>query len=324
MVVRGRSSATVSVGQAVIGFGLITVGVVATLATVLGFFGSAWWLFDFAANFRAHLAVVLLLVALTYALLFSKAMGLFFMAMAIINGLLVLPMYTDSPAEAANGSPDLTIVSFNVGQRASIRETTFRWVDTVQPDIVVLVDSTEEWSRTEQLGSGYNVQTDIPLDRTYGITVLSNEAVDTELLRASSVRDYVVRIEAAVGDQPVVVYAIQARRASNVTDAGYRDEYLEDVSRMVQGETDPTVVVGDFQAAPWSHAFRSMESDAELVNSMRGFGLQTTWPANRWAFFRLPVDHLLHSEQLTTVDRWLGPLFGVDHRPIVVTINKSA
>ena len=35
-----------SAGQAVLGFALVAAGVIGTLATVLGFFGSAWWLFD--------------------------------------------------------------------------------------------------------------------------------------------------------------------------------------------------------------------------------------------------------------------------------------
>lgn len=320
MVVRGKSSATVAVGQGVVGFGLVAVGVVATLATILGFFGSTWWLFDYAANFRAHLAVVLTIVALAYALLFSKAMGLFFLAIAAINGFTILPLYSDSPAAAA-GEDRMTIVSFNVGQRASIRDATFRWIDTVEPDVVVLVDSTDQWVEATEMAAPYIAQTELPIDRSFGITVYAKEGLQTEILRASQIRDEVVRVEAEIGSQPVVIYAVQSRPGSNETDASYRDEYLAEVSRMVRDETDPAIVVGDMQASPWSHAFRSLESEAELENSMSGFGVQTTWPADRWAFFRLPIDHLLHSEELTTVDRYLGPIFGVEHRPLVVELG---
>jgi endonuclease/exonuclease/phosphatase (EEP) superfamily protein YafD len=320
MAAKGRSSAAVAVGQGFIGFGLVGIGVVATLATILGFFGSTWWLFDFAANFRAHLAVVLLLVALAYSLLFSKATGLFFLAMAVINGLMVLPLYSGSPAPTA-GDDNMTIVSFSVGQRASIRDATFRWINDVEPDLVVLLDSTNEWVRAEELAHPYKTQNDLPPDRTFGITILSKDSVETEILTASQVRDSVVRVEAAIGDQPVVIYAVQSRPASNATDADYRDEYLKEVSRMARAETKPTVVVGDFEATPWSHAFQDLADTASLENSMVGFGLQTTWPADRWKFFRIPIDHLLHSSELTTIDRYLGPTFGVDHRPIVVTLG---
>jgi endonuclease/exonuclease/phosphatase (EEP) superfamily protein YafD len=323
MGAKGRSSAAVAVGQGFVGLALVTVGVVATLATILGFFGSTWWLFDFAANFRAHLAVVLLVVALAYALVFSKATGLFFLGIAVINGLLVLPLYSGSPAAVA-GEDEMTIVSFNVGQRTSIRDVTFRWINSVEPDLVVLLDSTRDWVNSGELAAPYAPQTKLPLDRTYGITIMAREDVNTEVLLASPIRDSVVRIEARIGDRPIVIYAVQSRPSSNETDAGYRDDYFEDVARMVRGEVDPTVVVGDFQATPWSHVFRDLASEAELTNSMLGFGLQTTWPADRWAFFRLPFDHLLHSAELTTVDRYLGPTLGVDHRPLVVKLGMAA
>lgn len=324
MPVRGRTSAAFSVGQGVVGFAIVAVGVVATVATILGFFGSAWWLFDFAANYRAHLATVLLIVGLVYALLFSKAIGLMFIAVAVVNALVILPLYTESPAAAAKPEQGLTIVSFNVAQRASLRDQTFRWLDTVEADLVLLADATDAWVADEEYADRYSSQIDIPPDRTVGITVYSNKAVTAELVRASSARDYAVRIETSINDQPIVVYAVQSRGATNSTDAALRDEYLIDITRMVNDETLPTVVVGGLGASPWSHAFRDLETEADLTNSLRGYGIQATWPADHWAFLRIPIDHLLHSSELTTVDRYLGPSLGVDHRPIVVRLAEAA
>ena len=319
MAAKNKTSASVAVGQGVIGFALVTIGVVGTLATVLGFFGSTWWLFDFAANFRAHLAVVLLIVALLYALVFSKATGLFFMAMALLNGLLVLPLYTSSQEPSANDDT-LQIVSFSVEQRTSIRDQTFRWIDTLDADLILLLDSTDDWNRATDQLEGYTVQPQIPVDRTFGITILSPDGVEAQLLRISRLRDSAVRIEAAIGAEPIAIYAVQARPMTNESDANDRDAYLAEIARMARAETIPTIVVGDLQATPWSHAFRDLTATADLKNSLDSFGLQATWPADRWALFRLPLDHLLHSPDLTTVDRYLGPTFGVDHRPIVVTV----
>ncbi|MEA2001184.1 MAG: hypothetical protein U9N84_04780 [Actinomycetota bacterium] len=324
MAKRGKTRTAYAVSQGFIGFALVSVGVVASLATILGFFGSTWWLFDFAANFRAHLAVVLTMVALAYALTYSKATGLFFLAMAALNALTVLPMYSATPAVAVQEGEEMTIVSFNVAQRSSIRDATFRWIDGVEPDLVVLVDSTDDWVNAIEMARPYVVQSELPLDRTFGITILSLDNVETQVLRASRIRDSVVRVEASLGEQPIVIYAVQSRAPSNETNATYRDEYFDDVSKMVQSESVPTVIVGDFQTTPWSHAFQGLEEDTGLENSMAGFGLQTTWPADRWAFFRIPIDHLLHSPELTTIDRYLGPVLGVDHRPLVVKLGLAA
>jgi endonuclease/exonuclease/phosphatase (EEP) superfamily protein YafD len=324
MPARGRTSAAYSVGQGVLGFGIVSVGVVATVATIVGFFGSAWWLFDYVANFRAHLALALLVVAVAYALLFSKTMSLIFLAFAVVNALVILPLYTDSPAEAVDTDEGMTIVSFNVAQRASLRDATFLWLDTVDADLVLLTEATDDWVAAEGYSDKYSSHVEMPPDRTFGITVYSDHSVTAELVRASSARDYAVRIETEIGNRPIVVYGVQSRPASDATSAALRDEYLTDIARMAKGETLPTVVVGDLEASPWSHVFRYLESEADLTNSLRGYGIQATWPADRWAFVRIPMDHLLHSSELTTVDRYLGPSLGVDHRPIVVRLAEAA
>jgi endonuclease/exonuclease/phosphatase (EEP) superfamily protein YafD len=318
-----RSGTAVAIGQGFLGFALVTSGVVATLATILGFFGSSWWLFDWAANFRPHLAVILIIVALAYSLLFAKVTGLFFLAMALVNIAVILPLYTRSPAAAA-GTADLKVVSFDVAQRSSIRDITYQWIESVEPDIVILLDSTDPWQSVPALAEPYRVQTELPADRAFGITVLSRDDLETQLLRASQVNDSVVRIEAALGTQPIVIYAVQTRIPNSEGNATYRNEYLEDVAEMVRSESLPTVVVGDLNATPWSSAFRALTSKADLENSMDGFGLQTSWPADRWAFMRLPMDHLLHTAELTTISRELGPTFGVDHRPLIVTLAMAA
>jgi endonuclease/exonuclease/phosphatase (EEP) superfamily protein YafD len=312
-----------AVGQGFLGFGLVAVGVVASLATVLAFFGSTWWLFDFAANFRAHLAVVLVIVALGYALLFSKATALFFMLMAGVNAIVILPLYMGSPAPAT-GTDSLTVVSFNVDQKASIRDTAYGWINTVDPDIVVLTEATEAWTQPSDNTGPYHTLNDLPIDRTFGIAVMARENLDVELIQVTQVRDSLLRIVASIGDRPIVIYAVQSRVSSNEKDAALQQEYFAEVASLARQETDPTIIVGDFQSSPWSHTFQTLLTDAHLVDSLIGFGIQTTWPANRWAFFRLPFDNLIHSEDLTTVDRYLGPAFGTDHLPIVVTLAMAA
>jgi hypothetical protein len=44
------------------------VGVLATLATALAFFGSAWWGFDWLANLRWYLLWMLVIAAIIYSL----------------------------------------------------------------------------------------------------------------------------------------------------------------------------------------------------------------------------------------------------------------
>lgn len=95
-----------------------------------------------------------------------------------------------------------------------------------------------------------------------------------------------------------------------------RDRMLERTADWVaagSGSQQPTVVAGDLNAVPWSSALRRLRADAGLVDSLTGHGVQPSWPApDAWA--GLPLDHVLHTPDLVTVGRELGPSFGSDHR----------
>ena len=81
------------------------------------------------------------------------------------------------------------------------------------------------------------------------------------------------------------------------------------------------LVVGDFNATPWSAPFRNLVATADLENSQRGFGLQPSFPTTSSLLLRVPIDHLVHSPALEVTDRQLGPALGSDHFPLVVDLQ---
>ena len=81
-------------------------------------------------------------------------------------------------------------------------------------------------------------------------------------------------------------------------------------------------MVGDFNASTWSRGFGLVTRDAGLVNSQRGFGVQPSWPAD-YPLFGIPIDHMVHSTELTTVDRRLGENLGSDHYSLFVTVGLA-
>ncbi|MGD2051279.1 MAG: endonuclease/exonuclease/phosphatase family protein, partial [Acidimicrobiia bacterium] len=171
--------------------------------------------------------------------------------------------------------------------------------------------------------SGYEVRSEIPADRSYGITMLSREDLPVELLRIGEVRDSVLRVVASIGAQDVVVYAVHARAPSSSSGAAARDDVLAAVARLAAAETLPVIVVGDLNATPWSHAFRSLSSEADLRDSLDGFGYQASWPGHLPFFLQIPIDHLLLSPELTTINRLLGPDFGSDHKALYVSVGVA-
>lgn len=101
-----------------------------------------------------------------------------------------------------------------------------------------------------------------------------------------------------------------------------RDDILGWIGAWSAERSDAVAVVGDLNATPWSAAFRSLLERGELVDSQRDHGLQASWPADAGRL-GLPIDHLLHSRSLTTIERQLGPSFGSDHRMIHARIARN-
>jgi endonuclease/exonuclease/phosphatase (EEP) superfamily protein YafD len=113
------------------------------------------------------------------------------------------------------------------------------------------------------------------------------------------------------------VSPVSARRAR------HRDAQLEFAAQWALAHRGPAIVVGDFNATPWSHAFRRLLAATDLANSQRGFGVEASYSAHTSFLFRVPIDHLLHTPDLAVLDRRLGPAIGSDHFPLIVDLGKA-
>jgi endonuclease/exonuclease/phosphatase (EEP) superfamily protein YafD len=320
MPIKRADSAITSFARTFGGLALLTVGFLATVGTILGFFGSAWWMFDVMAGYRVQFAIALVISGILYGLILGRATSVIFLIAAAINIVLILPLYLDSPVEARDGGA-IDVASVNVRTTTAGRDAVFRWIEGSNADLVVLLESSEAWVElVRERGLGYRVMAQIPDDRVYGVTVLARSTLSVELLRAGDADEIVIRTETTVDDTPVVIYAFQPRTPTSPDTAAARDEVVDFVARRAQDETSPVIVVGALNVTPWSHSFRNLTNTANLIDSSRGFGFQPSWPATQWRPLHIPTDHLLHSPELTTVDRLVGPDVGSEHRPLLVRV----
>lgn len=321
MPIKRKSALGVSL-KTTLGLVLLTAGFLATLGTLLGFLGSFWWAFDVLASFRLQYAIVLLVTGLLYGVLLARGASWLFIAAALVNIAVLVPLYLRTPV-AAESDAGITIVSFNVQAINQERAQVMDWVDNSDADLVFLLESSEDWDDVFAQ-SRYRVLNELPVDRRYGITLLGRQPVEVELQRLGRAREPVLRVRTAIDDQEVVVYALHARPPTTEADAEHHAEVLEEVADWAAAETSPVVVIGDLNATPWAHSFQTLASRADLVNSAEGYGIQPTWPSDLPFGLNLPIDHMLHSPMLTTTAREIGPDLGSDHRPLTVTVGVAA
>jgi len=81
----------------------------------------------------------------------------------------------------------------------------------------------------------------------------------------------------------------------------------------------PVLVLGDFNATPWSQPFHRFQARTGLCDSRAGFGFAPSFPAAS-AALRIPIDHLLASCEIGVRDRRVERDVGSDHLPVVLDL----
>ncbi len=302
---------------------VVFLGGLLSAATIGGLVGSWWWPLDLAANFRPQYLLLLMTLAVAAGLLRRRVAGVVFLTAAVVNLSLVGPYLWGSGPEPGDGEP-LEVVSFNVGISNPWRGNVMEWLAEENPDVVFLFESSFEWEDSARFAElPYRMVVVVPPQRLSGITVLA---------RADLV-PVIVETPFDVGEAAAVVVTLDERRVTLLglhpvspttgARASARNQLLSDAGDWVAGRSTPVLVVGDFNATPWSAASRSLRWRGQLTDSLKGWGLQPTWP-DGWGPLMITIDNALHTLDLATVDRRTGPALGSAHRPLVITVSVGA
>lgn len=295
----------------------VLVGVV-TAATVVGFADGAHWTLTLVGAPRVHYAVALLaLAAAAAALRRWLIVAVAALAMAV-NLALVAPLWLGDPAEAAADAPTLDVVVFNA-KTATDTDALVEWLAREQPDVAVVPSTTRALTTT--IAARSELTPVLSPEETGDIDVMVFTATPPSAAIVPEWHAVVGgsrAVEAVVDLEGQLVRLLglypESPRTSARTDR--RDQMLARTAEWVaagSSSDQPTVIAGDLNAVPWSSALRRLRADAGLVDSLVGHGIQPSWPAPD-AWVGVPLDHVLHTPDLTTVERELGPSFGSDHR----------
>ncbi len=297
---------------------ILVVGALAVLATLLGFFGGQWWGFDVVASFRAQYAVVLFVCAGLLVLIQERTPAIWMAVAVVVNVALLAPMFVGSPLPAI-GTGRLEIVTFNTQLLEPLPQ--LDWVLANNPDVIILFESSRLAEGQLADFTDYAVNSGIAPGRDFGATVLTREPVTVERLLGSDTIGVAVRFETEINGRQVAVYGVHPASPTTQARAASRNADLALVGQRIADETIPVIVAGDLNATPWSHGYSLLVGPADLATTQLGTGLGATWPAHVLVPFRIPLDHILYSRDLTSTDREVGPVVESDHRPVRAVIG---
>lgn len=285
-----------------------------------------WWL-DVLANFRAQYVVGLAVLGLIIMMSRWHKTGYAVLGTALVNLVVVLPLYIGSPAEATIDTPSLRVMSFNLLSTNENYSDVIDYIRRVDPDLVLLHEASRPWEvAMESAELDYQIVRPRSDDLIFGtLVMLRGESVEaiSHGFAASNPRAVELNYTPEGWTQPISVLGTHPLAPTDQERADLRDAQLGFAGEWASSQTGAHIVVGDFNATPWSWPFRRLVGSTDLRNSQEGFGLQPSFSTESNLLLRVPIDHLLVSPALEITDRELGPALGSDHFPLLVDLQLA-
>lgn len=291
--------------------------VVIAAASVTAFFGRYWWVLDLVSNFRAHMTVILVATGLMLALGRWHRTALVVGLVAALNAAAVLPLFIGPAARPQTA--DVRVMSFNLLSDNTNYDAVIDFIADQSPDVVVLHEASRPWEEALAAADlGYEITRGRTEDLIFGSLVLTRPGSQVQSFGFQVSDPRAIEVVLPSG---VAVLGIHPLAPFPDDQTERRRFQFEFAGLWAASREGPKVIVGDFNASPWSDPFRRLRTDTGLRNSQAGYGLELSYPADANPLLQVSIDHLLHSPDLVVADRRLGPPLGSDHLPLVVDLS---
>ncbi|HEY5926603.1 MAG TPA: endonuclease/exonuclease/phosphatase family protein [Kofleriaceae bacterium] len=237
----------------------------------------------------------------------------------LLNAMHVLPdLSRSAQSMPANGTP-MRVLLLNVHTSSSAFDDVKRLIADTNADIVGLLEVDDRWlAALAPAVTAYPHRIETPRDDNFGIALYSRMQLTgaTEQL-GSSLPTVVATVDVAGSPLGIVLtHPIPPVRAEPLA---MLISQLDAVAQRSRSLGPPVIVMGDFNATPWSRPFRRFIGASGLCDTRAGFGLQASFPAAS-TVLRIPIDHVLVSCALGVRGREIARDVGSDHLPVVADL----
>jgi endonuclease/exonuclease/phosphatase (EEP) superfamily protein YafD len=306
------------------GFWLLTTAAffmsIALMSTYLARWG---WFFEMISHFRVHIVLGLLSIALLFLWgrqwPLASATGL----IGLVGLASLLPFYLTSASVAAAQDEETIYraLAFNVYYHSDAYAELLALVEEVNPDIIVLSEVTEEWYEgVQSLASDYPYSRYVTINSHGRLLYSRLPFADEGPQRVKDRERPSVVATLDTGTKQFNVIGVHVKAPMSPKGAQQRNQQLADLSRFVQTQLQPSLLLGDFNITPWSPIFRDFLADGDLKDARVGHGLAHTWPTFL-PVLGVPIDHAVTSAGITIHNFRRGPHIGSDHYPIIVDFS---
>ena len=248
----------------------------------------------------------------------SRRRGFFDIAAitTLLHALPLVPDLTASRRALPDGVP-VRVLLLNVHTESTTYAEVRALIAHEDPDVIALVEVSRTWldELAPALGR-YGQHIEAPRDDNAGVALYTRGALAGTV--EGGVRPAIVG-ELALHGARFAVTVLHPFPPMTTARLAQQRTQLDHVAAWAAASPLPTIVMGDFNASPWTRVFARFVARSGLCDSRAGFGLQASFPAAS-ALIRIPIDHLLASCAIGVRDRRIGSDVGSDHLPVIVDL----
>lgn len=237
----------------------------------------------------------------------------------IINGFVLFPFFSSQNEYTPQTESTLSILHLNTNKGLADLSA----VGTFHADIVFLQEATPElMTKLEASLPNYRIAFSHPLSNTHGSALLVRTDADLDIL-APQVHHLpetnarpLISAQTHLDDIPIRLLSFHAIRPHHPHADSYQqiefDAVADWAAERIEAEEE-LIMIGDFNATPWSVRFKRFLDRSQTKDSMLGFGLQNSWVPTLPLWVGLPIDHAAISDGLIVIDRQTAPVENSDH-----------
>lgn len=275
--------------------------------------GALPWLIDLAANWQWPIAT-LLVCCILLRTLFGVTMRLVLLPLAL------MPWVTaTAPLQpATTPAPGLSIAAINLHVSEVDASGLRAYLDTHQPDLVVLSELNPHLAASLPAFDDYPEQHVAAEDSPFGIGVLSRLALQDVRVHADANGLAEIDLSLRIGERRVLATLLHPMPPLSPTWHQARRAKLDAAVKRQAAFDGPRLIIGDLNATPWSSALRTLPGDYQRATT-----LAPTWPAWLLPVSGLPIDQVLASPHWRVAATSVDPSFGSDHAPVRVTLQLA-
>ena len=188
-------------------------------------------------------------------------------------------------------------------------------------DVVMLSENKPALMRAlgETVGDLYPHIYDESTQGTYGLAFLSRYPFEEARSVSLGGRGRRILEVTLAAPAPVTFFGVHPLPPLGSRWAARRNDELAAVGRLVQGTSEPVILLGDFNASPWSHPIVQLVETTALRFANLGFGIRPTW-FYRNPLLSAPIDHIFVSPTWQVKGYHVGRSVGSDHLPVVAEL----